>query len=131
MLVPENLPKERMFSMASIRENRKNGKVISYQFVVCLERNAEGKQIRKYQTWTPPSNLTPSKAKKLAEREADKWECQIREEYQKAKSTAAIRITPQERRDNFSAFVKETWLPLQVRNGNCKPTTIAFYENMI
>ena len=117
--------------MASIRENRKNGKVISYQFVVCLERNAECKQIRKYQTWTPPSNLTPSKAKKLAEREADLWECQIKEEYQKTKSTAAIRITPQERRDNFSAFVKETWLPLQVRNGNCKPTTIAFYENMI
>ena len=26
------------------------------------------------------------------------------------------------------AFVNDTWLPLQVRGGNDKPTTIAFYQ---
>ena len=34
--------------MAAIRENRKNGKIISYRFTLCLERDAQGKQIRRY-----------------------------------------------------------------------------------
>ena len=34
--------------MATIRENRKNGKVVSYRFTACLERDARGKQVRKY-----------------------------------------------------------------------------------
>ena len=76
-------PKERVFSMASIRENRKNGKVVSYRFTACLERDAKGKQIRKYLTWTPPDGLSPAKAKKVAEKEADRWEGEIREEYEK------------------------------------------------
>ena len=33
--------------MAAIRENRKNGKIISYRFTLCLERDAQGKQIRR------------------------------------------------------------------------------------
>ena len=34
--------------MANIRENKKNGKVISFRFTVCLERDVRGKQIRKH-----------------------------------------------------------------------------------
>ena len=40
--------------MANIRENTKNGKVISYRFTVCLDRDAQGKQIRDV-LW--PANL--------------------------------------------------------------------------
>ena len=58
-------------SMANIRENKKNGKVISFRFTVCLERDVRGKQIRKYTTWTAPADLTPAKARKAAERAAD------------------------------------------------------------
>ncbi len=36
--------------MANIRENKKNGKVISFRFTVCLKRDVRGKQIRKYTT---------------------------------------------------------------------------------
>ena len=57
--------------MANIRENKKNGKVISFRFTVCLERDVRGKQIRKYTTWTAPADLTPAKARKAAERAAD------------------------------------------------------------
>ena len=57
--------------MANIRENQKNGKTVSYRFTVCLERDARGKQVRKYTTWTPPEGLTPAKAKKAAERAAE------------------------------------------------------------
>ena len=61
-------PQERVYLMAAIRENKKNGKIVSYRFTTCLERDARGKQIRRYTTWTPPEGLTPSKAKKAAER---------------------------------------------------------------
>lgn len=57
--------------MANIRENKKNGKTVSYRFTVCLERDAQGKQVRKYTTWTPPEGLTPAKAKRAAERAAE------------------------------------------------------------
>ena len=57
--------------MANIRENKKNGKTISFRFTVCLERDVRGIQIKNYTTWTAPADLTPAKAKKTAERAAD------------------------------------------------------------
>ena len=68
--------------MANIRENKKNGKVISFRFTVCLERDVRGKQIRKYTTWTAPADLMPAKARKAAERAADAWEEEVKAEYQ-------------------------------------------------
>lgn len=67
--------------MANIRENKKTGKVISFRFIVCLERDVRGKQIRKYTTWTAPADLTPAKARKAAERAADAWEEEVKAEY--------------------------------------------------
>ena len=49
--------KKGCISMANIRENTKNGKVISYRFIACMERDVRGKQIRKYTTWTPPEGM--------------------------------------------------------------------------
>lgn len=37
-----------MLSMATIQENRKNGKLVSYKFTACVGRDANGKQIRYY-----------------------------------------------------------------------------------
>ena len=105
--------------MASIKENKKNGKTVSFRFTVCLERDIRGKQIRRYTTWTPPEGLTPSKAKKAAERAADLWEEETKAEYQKEKEAAAngqaYSIPPEKRRDDFVSFVEDTWLPLQDR----------------
>ena len=39
--------------MANVRENLKNGKIASFRFVACVDRDAAGKQIRKYLTWVP------------------------------------------------------------------------------
>ena len=97
--------------MANIRENTKNGKVISYRFTACMERDVRGKQVRKYTTWTPPEGLTPAKAKKAAERAADAWEQEVRAEYQKEKELGnAYRLPPEKRHDDFAAFVNEMWL---------------------
>ena len=117
--------------MANIRENKKNGKIISFRFIVCLVRDVRGKQIRKYTTWTPPEGMTAAKAKKAAERAADAWENEIREEYQKQKELgSAYRLPPDKRRDDFVSFVNDTWFVLQIRGENDKPNTIAFYKNM-
>jgi hypothetical protein len=53
------------------QRNTKNGKVISYRFTACIGRDAKGKQIRCYATWSPPLELSLEKAKKAAERAAD------------------------------------------------------------
>lgn len=114
--------------MANIRENKKNGKVISFRFTVCLERDVRGKQIRKYTTWTAPADLTPAKARKAAERAADAWEEEVKVEYQKQKKLgSAYRLPPDKRRDDFVSFVNDTWFVLQIRGENDKPNTIAFY----
>ena len=117
--------------MANIRENKKNGKIISFRFIVCLERDVRGKQIRKYTTWTAPADLTPAKARKAAERAADAWEEEVKAEYQKQKKLgSAYRLPPDKRRDDFVSFVNDTWFVLQIRGENDKPNTIAFYKNM-
>ena len=117
--------------MANIRENKKNGKVISFRFTVCLERDVRGKQIRKYTTWIAPADLTPAKARKAAERAADAWEEEVKAEYQKQKELgSAYRLPPDKRRDDFVSFVNDTWFVLQIRGENDKPNTIAFYKNM-
>ena len=117
--------------MANIRENKRDGKIISYRFTVCLGRDANNKQIRRYTTWEAPEGLTPAKAKKAAERAADAWERETREEYRKEKEQGqAYTLPPEKRRDSFTAFVNDVWFPLQVCNGNDKQTTITFYKNM-
>lgn len=117
--------------MANIRENTKNGKVISYRFTACMERDVRGRQIRKYTTWMPPAGLTAAKAKKAAERAADAWEEEVRAEYQKQKEQgSAYRLPPDKRRDDFLSFVNDTWFVLRVRGENDKPNTVAFYKNM-
>lgn len=117
--------------MAGIRENKRNGKVVSYRFTACLDRDVNGKQVRKYKTWPVPEDLTPSKAKKAAQRAADEWEQQERKEYQKELELGqAYIIPPEKRRDSFSSFVNDVWLPLYVCNGEQKPTSVAFYKNL-
>lgn len=117
--------------MANIRENFKGGKIVSYRFTACLERDANNKQVRRYSTWTPPVGLTPAKMKKAAERAADAWEQKVRAEYQKEKELGeAYMLPPEKRRDSFKTFVNDVWFPLQVCNGNDKQSTMTFYKNM-
>jgi len=91
--------------MANIRENTKNGKVVSYRFITCLERDEQGKQVRRYTTWTPPQELTPAKARKAAERAADLWEQEVKAEYREEKKLAATGLfkkqSPEKRHDDF------------------------------
>ena len=65
--------------MATIQENRKNGKLVSSSLPACVRtRDAAGKQIRYYRTWTPPREYAPARARKYAQLEAAQWEQAIR-----------------------------------------------------
>ncbi len=120
--------------MANIREKQKDGKIFSFSFTACLERDAQGKQVRRYTTWIPPEGLTPSRARKAAERAADAWENEIKAEYQKEKEAKALgrayMLPPEKRHDDFVRFVNETWFPLQVQGNNRKAKTVSFYSSM-
>ena len=117
--------------MASVYPKEKNGKIVGYKFRALLGRE-DGKQVFQCMTWTPPDGMTPAKMRKAAERAADDWEQQVREEYQKkqeaAKQGLYAAIPADQRKDDFADFIDEMWLPLQVRGGECKPTTIDYYE---
>ena len=74
--------KKGMLSMAAITPNKKDGKIISYRFRSCVGRNTEGKQVFRSMTWNVPAGLTPSKAEKAAQKAAERWESEVRAEYQ-------------------------------------------------
>ena len=70
--------------MASIQENRKNGKLISFKFRACLGRDQEGKQHFKTRVWKPDKNYSESRMRKLAEKEASLWEREVNLQFQVA-----------------------------------------------
>ena len=117
--------------MASVKENKKNGKVISYKFTCCLARDAKGKQIRRYYTWIPEEGLTPKKERKAAERAAEAWEQNLRIEYERDllnPERAALKEMAGSKID-FGEFVLKIWLPICIDNGEHKAKTVSFYED--
>ena len=113
--------------MATIREKKKDGKIVSFSFTACLGRDLQGKQIRRYFTWIPPEGLTPSKAKKAAEKAAVAWEKEIKAE-ELTTNEQSYALPAEQRRDDFVAFVNDTWYSLFICNGDRKPTTVAELE---
>ena len=70
--------RKEMLSMATVIQNIKDGKVVSYKFRSCLGRDERGKQITRYTTWHIPDGLTPSKAERTAKAAANEWEKQVK-----------------------------------------------------
>lgn len=125
---------ERVLSMASITPKRKSGRIVSYKFKTCVGRNTQGKQIFRCTTWVPPEGMKVFQADRAAEKAALEWEDTARAEYEREMAALATgksySLPPEKRHDDFNSFVSEIWLPLQVRSGSHKPTTVAFFENM-
>ena len=104
--------------MASIKENRKNGKIISFKFRAFLGRDGDGKQCFKSIVWKPDKNYSEERLRKLAEKEAAIWE---REEIQAYQEQASKFISSD---ITFEDFVKQKWLPHIERES--RATTIEF-----
>lgn len=115
--------------MASIREKSKDGKIVSYQFIVCLGRDDQGKQIRQYTTWTLPKGVGQKTARKEAEKQAALWEESLKQYGKEGKPEVVNE--PAEHRDDFITFVEKTWFPLKVEGNDRKEKTVAFYSSIL
>lgn len=118
--------------MASIMQNKKDGKVISYKFQACIGRDEFGKQIWRCTTWKAPDGMIPSRAEKAAQKAAAEWEQKARAEYEKdLRNPERIkeRMTAKSRTE-FSDFVLNTWFPICICDGEHKPTTVAFNKHI-
>lgn len=120
--------------MASIIPKKKSGRIVSYKFKTCVGKNAQGKQIFRCMTWLPPEGMSTLKADRAAEKAALDWEDTVRAEYEKELSArtagADYTLPPEQRHDDFNWFVSDVWLPLYVRSGSLKPTTVTYYQHM-
>lgn len=92
--------------IASISENFKGSKIVSFKFKTCLGRDENGKQIFRCTTWKPPQELSNTKSRKEAERAARIWEDQLKSENILSETnTSSEQVT-------FNAFVDDVWIPL-------------------
>lgn len=104
-----------------IRRN-KSGEITGYRVRICVGRDANGKQVWRT-TVIPSPGLTPARDRKEAERLAEEWEREQREQYQQThEKRSRDKMT-------FGTFVNEYWLPLDVRDGKHAPNTVRFYED--
>ena len=113
--------------MASIEEEGTRGKHLSYKIRVCLGRDENGRQISKAMRWNPPEDMTPVKARKEAQRVAAVWEAEQKEAFERQKAQQEGRKTDY----TFGQFVDEVWVPLCVRDGSHRPSTVAMYTNIL
>lgn len=119
--------------MASIYPTKKEGKIVSYKFRTCIGRDEDGKQIVRCTTWKPPAGLTPAKERKAAKAAAAEWESNLRTgEVQEQTAITLERVeTPEKsKRVRVPDYITNTWLPLEIENGERKPSTITFYRSM-
>lgn len=112
--------------MATVEENRKNGRIVSYSFTACLGRDEKGKQIRRYTTWKLPKGIGQAKAPKEAQKQAALWEQGLKEEAQH--KPTPVESMAVERADDFVEFIEKVWFPLQVSGNNRKAKTVQFYD---
>jgi len=113
--------------MASIKEERTKNKHLSFKIRVCLGRDENGKQISKAMRWHPPEGMTPAKARKEVQRVAAAWEA----EQLASADLQEVKVEESTISYTFGRFVDEVWIPLCVRDGSHRPSTVAMYTNIL
>lgn len=117
--------------MANIQEKIKGKKIVSFKIKVCVGRDENGKQVFRCTTWYPPEGLTNGKARKEVQKVAIVWEDQAKEAYRKELAEGKTVVAGLFRSFEFEKFVYEVWVPLCVRDGSHRPSTIAMYTNIL
>ena len=105
--------------MANVKPNyNKAGKIISYRFYAYIGQDEiTGKKQQTTKTVPAPVGLTPAKALKRMQVEADNWESEIKKGFAPAK------------RFSFKQFIEEDFIPVHVCKGH-SPSTVAFYKDI-
>ena len=117
--------------MATITPKLCNGKPVSFRFRACVGRDQTGKQVFRSTTWKVPLNSTQSRIERMARREAEKWEREVKIEYEKdLQNPDRVKTrTISQMKTGFSQFVSDIWFPICVQNGERKPKTVSFYKD--
>lgn len=106
--------------MANVKPNfDKNGKIISYRLYAYIgidEITGKKKQMTK--TVPPPAGLSPNKALKRLQTEADHWETEMKDGKAPDQKTT------------FKHFIECDFIPAHVCNGKHSPSTILFYKDI-
>lgn len=113
--------------MASIQEVSTSSKHLSFKIRVCLGRDERGKQHFKTMKWHPPEGMTPAKARKEVQRVAAVWEA----EQLASADLQEVKVEESTISYTFGRFVDEVWIPLCVRDGSHRPSTVAMYTNIL
>lgn len=124
-----------MFTLSTITERKKDGKVVAFKFLACLGRDENGKQIFRGTTWKPPKGLSYAKARKLAEAEAFRWEQELRNngevpvgEFRRPSMLDEPEEPTIREEETFRYFAERIWLPLKCVAGGLRPCTISMYQ---
>ncbi len=106
--------------MAHVKPNyNKDGQIISYRFFTyCGIDEKTGKEKLVTKTVKSPVGLTPAKALKKMQTEADIWESDVK------KGNAP------DQRFTFKHFIDEQFIPVFVSNGKHSPSTVEFYKDI-
>lgn len=113
--------------MASISEKTDKNKCIIFRFRTYVGKDGNGKERVVSTTWRPPPELTKAKARKAAEIAAYEWETSL-----KAGQKAVEELLEERKpKETFENFVKETWIPLCVRDGSHRPSTVEMYTHIL
>lgn len=105
--------------MATVKPNySKNGELISYRWRACLNDNLGDGYKRVSRTVPAPKGLTPGKALKQMQHEADQWEKDMR-----------AGIVPVDTH-SFEHFINEIWWPVHAKSGELKESTVGFYKQL-
>ncbi|MBR5779762.1 MAG: site-specific integrase [Clostridia bacterium] len=111
--------------MASIYQNRKDGKIISFKFKLFLGRDENGKQLFKCKTWFPEQAMSENKLIRQAEKAAILWEKEALEENRLAKESQTVS------KISFDAFANCIWLTTLTNDSSHKASTIAFHSYLL
>lgn len=106
--------------MASVKPNfGKDGKtIISYRIRACVGRDEKGVQQFISKTVKPPIDLTPARALKKVQADADAWEKAVKNGEAPAK------------KQTFKNFIEKDFIPVHVCNGEHSPSTQFFYKDI-
>ena len=113
--------------MESITENysKKTGKLSSFRLRADLGRDADGKQIIKTKTIPVPAGLTPARARKAAQDEANEWEKELKKQKKEGLEPPTEEQAPVK---TFRQFIEDDFLALH--NSGIKPTSREFYRHI-
>ena len=116
--------------MATIIENCKDGKIVSFKFKVCVGRDENKKQIFRCMTWYPDEGMTTSQKKKEAALAAATWEKDQKQQFQH--DIGAPQLYRNKKASlTLSEFANNIWMPFFENDGTHRNTTLEMYRHIL